>query len=552
MRLLFLFTDPKETMLSRFDARSRFQMNKIFFVLALNLFASLQTMAGSACSKSDLERTLVGKIVVSSVQIGGKAVRAGCDRACELFSVDTLLFPDGQISYRSSWIYQVEPPVDSFPVGTTFTITKIAIKSPDWLNEPAGLELHLKDGAGKSADVRVLIGPALVSDCDLNGVEGVVSSFLESQEPPPARKPEQPQAQVSVGGDEYRQAAISASIPGRIPNDQLQSVLTALDQESERVGISVLAQAEPISSMLRSIYIKAIAYPDFRSNLLIQKIAELQKTLGKPMHPRSVDDIAAMTDLVNRCAKIFGTFVSEGWPDVISSANTRVVGEQNKQNRIRADRDAIVKIEMELDKGSLVSASSLYQALSSGRVVADFSPLQRYLQATATFRSDLAAYAAEEEISHSSRSSLSDRVGIISRQVQMLAGAQNKTIAMALIKKQLAEDDTDLKSAIDAVLPFQLDQSEFALPAELRKTTAANGDEKTLFLESRIALLDSRLTRNSEIVAIGAQPDSVSLMMSRLGDPTVGRCSEQGSARLPTLKSCGANLRRNSQILVPS
>lgn len=182
-------------MLLRFGVPLRFQTCKTFFVfLALILSASLQVIAESGCSKSDLERALVGKTVVSRVQIGGKAIRTMCDQGCPSSSVDTLLFPDGQISYRANWLYEVQPPADSFSAGTKFTIMKIAIKRPDWAYEPDGLELRLKDEASKSADVRVLIGPSLINDCNLEDVEAAVSGFFQFQEQLPT-----PEQRASTG-----------------------------------------------------------------------------------------------------------------------------------------------------------------------------------------------------------------------------------------------------------------------------------------------------------------------------------------------------------------
>ena len=122
----------------------RLQMSQTFFAfLTLTLFTPLQMRAEGGCSKSELQRAFVGKAVVSRVQIGGRAIRTMCDQACPAFSVDTLLYPDGQISYRAAWLYEVQPPADSFSAGTTLTIIKIAIRRPDWANEPDGLELRL-------------------------------------------------------------------------------------------------------------------------------------------------------------------------------------------------------------------------------------------------------------------------------------------------------------------------------------------------------------------------------------------------------------------------
>jgi hypothetical protein len=235
----------------------------------LFLFVLLvSSMALGQIAKSDIERTIVDKDVVSKIMFGGKATPRGYSAP---YPVNTLVNPEtGQVTFRVEWGLmraEVSPPemLRRFDRGTSFHVANAEFKDDR-------LELKLDNPSGDSARLKLMLGPGWQKKLDLAAVQAALARiFVFGQQPQQAQpnlgSAHSPSVAASVPADPApaKEKAASVPLPDTVAANQLRLTET---QISALLGNEAAAEgkesrknwiAEQNSSAARLAQVPALA-----------------------------------------------------------------------------------------------------------------------------------------------------------------------------------------------------------------------------------------------------------------------------------------------------
>ena len=140
-------------------------------ILSLFICCCLQVFAQNQTLKTELERTLVGKTVVSRIVLGGRATPKGLSAD---YPVNTLVDSDsGKVTYRIEWGFVrtevgMSEMLRKFDSGTSFSVAGLNLKKDR-------IELKLKILSGQSLKVKLMLGKGWQSQFDVAAVRGILN-----------------------------------------------------------------------------------------------------------------------------------------------------------------------------------------------------------------------------------------------------------------------------------------------------------------------------------------------------------------------------------------
>jgi hypothetical protein len=350
---------------------------------------------------------------------------------------------------------------------------------------------------------------------------------------------------TSTAPHAHQTPADSPAAAERAPKGQLQTIFGEIDVELKQTDDNLLLQSPQLAKLLLSIQREASRIPQFSRNPVLQSIEVLKKQLGRSLQPRQVSDFVEMyqpiMNLRSRCNPTsrqnlqasnsqdcaIVQFFPAGWWETFRAAGNSLQLQESKRGEINGVKDKILDIECALDSENWNEAARLYGQMISDKFTAQFAPAQRYLEATQTLQNDLYAYGEASKVDRAGDHSLTRQIDIVAKEAALLRKSREKPIATAQLQKNLAEDDAELKLSIAAVQALPLDEQTFALPTALKTTTLTNGAEKVSFLQSRLAMVNSKIAK-SEIQALEDGADVVTFTLIK---------EQVGSASWMTLKT---------------
>jgi hypothetical protein len=152
-------------------------VRQILCVLTVSVLCCFQLRAQSGTLKSNLEKELVSRVLVSKIVIGGKGIPPGYSGA---YPINTLIYPDkNNVVYRVEWGLirgEAGPNMERFNRGTSFRVTAVELK--DDL-----LELKLQCLSGGSANLKLMLGAGWQTKFDVSFVQVQLARVFVLDEP---------------------------------------------------------------------------------------------------------------------------------------------------------------------------------------------------------------------------------------------------------------------------------------------------------------------------------------------------------------------------------
>lgn len=481
-----------------------------------------QLSAENKALKGDLERALEGRTFVSTVVLGGKAVPRGAQTD---YPVNTVVSPEGQVTYRVEWgLMRTDVGLSEmrqrFGRGTPFRIVSIDLKDDR-------LELKLDNGRGELPKLKLMLGAGWQSKLNAAAAVQALSQVLADQQ-----QDEHAQQHSQAGGtnvaatsapssfrtDQARVEAVpvtalysrptgAAVIPGRISNEQLQAILTAADPESQQTLSDLLKQAAVVSDALLSIRRGASQYPNFAAHPRIREISTLQSRLGKSLQPKQADDVVELSELLRQCI-VFYRFAPPDVNSINASISRAIKDQRERQGQIIRATNSIIEVEKALDGGNLSQANQLYQRLSSDAPVPHFA--QQYLQQTQSLGRDLAALQAIATPAQTPMSPVTAIHAVANEEAQ-LAAATGKPLTSSYLQRRLDVDKRSLREQLDALPAFHFDRKLY---------TTATVD--------RLTQLKALLLSATDLAALMGNQTALNLTHSWYGDAMYAALNAKG------------------------
>jgi hypothetical protein len=438
-------------------------------VLAISAFAQIQ--------QSNLTSSLKDIEARSQVTIGSAGFPAGVSGASGL-PVNTLAYPDGQIIYRVEFGLtrgEVVQMRESFGVGTV-----LQVKSVDFKDDR--LELKLRARNGDSGRLKLMLGANWQGRMTNAGVLETISKFLSLPEATTIKELEIPSSSShsSVPLDPpstvaptmlYSRPLGTGVIPGRLPEKEVQNVLSEIQQHVSAAENEVNKQARFFSESFKSF---EDAYSRERGNRGAQAIGQLRAQLGNGFIPRTDDDVEEIRKVFAEClylARIRSAVDNTGRsygpgansPVYQKAFSLHDIGDAqtHSTDSLRAalvdklaatDAEAaVISVERDLDANRLNEAAQSYTQLSRRKDVAVFA----YLQKTSALRADLDALAGAETISTTTASNVLDLLNRTGLEEAALSRATDEPITSAYLQRRVDQDKAQLQTQLQSIPAFQ-------------------------------------------------------------------------------------------------
>lgn len=308
---------------------------------------------------------------------------------------------------------------------------------------------------------------------------------------------------------EQRAGLPAPAIPGRASKEQVQATLAAADQEGRQAFSDLVQQTTVLPNTLLSIQEQARRWGR-ASNPCLQKISSFQGRLGQSLHPKQVEDIVAMNQLlsrtvdgqVNYCRGQLQSLTNSDCFALFTSVSAAIDVEKQREEQIQIAKKAVIDVEDALGRGDLSRANQLYQRLATDSKLPPFA--LSYIQQTRSLREDLLAYAQAVAINHGQSMTLPQQLQNLSSEVSLLHECGTKRPLTQAYLEHAIKNDVDASREQLAKLPtFQFNESSYRIPAEISES-----DELTL-ISSHIKTIDESLAKVSELRAMIAQPEAM-------------------------------------------
>ena len=153
-------------------------------VFSFSILFTMQLSAQNKALKDELEHSLSGTTLISTILFGGSAVPRGHQSDCP---VNTLVYPDSrEVTYRLESRVRTNIAAQEmqryFDRGTSFHVSSIDLKD-DWL------EINLESARGDSARLRLMLGAGWQSKFDSSSIQAQMARvFVFDQQPQPKQR----------------------------------------------------------------------------------------------------------------------------------------------------------------------------------------------------------------------------------------------------------------------------------------------------------------------------------------------------------------------------
>ena len=153
-------------------------------VLSFSILFTMQLSAENKSLKDELEHSLSGTTLISTIVVGDRAIPRG-DQAD--YPVNTLVYPNSRdVTYRVEWGTRAE--IDTrdmqryFDRGTSFYVSSVGLKDDC-------LELQLESAKGDSARLKLMLGAGWQSKFDSSSIQAQLARvFVFDRQPQPKQR----------------------------------------------------------------------------------------------------------------------------------------------------------------------------------------------------------------------------------------------------------------------------------------------------------------------------------------------------------------------------
>lgn len=317
--------------------------------------------------------------------------------------------------------------------------------------------------------------------------------------------------------------ADAPTISGRVSREQMHAILAAADQEGQQAFSDLVQQTTVLPTTLLSIQEQARRWGR-GSNPCLQKISSFQGRLGQSLHPKQVEDIVALNQLlsrtvdgqVNYCRGQFQSLTNSDCFALFTSVSTAVDVEEQRQQQIGNAKTLILQVEGALDGGDLIRANQLYLQLANSTALPHFA--QTYLQQTQTLGLDLSSYAQAAQFDHRRDVPLLQQVLTLGREVSMLSAFESgRPLTKKYLQDAITNDTEAVRIKLASLPTFQFNETSYRVPSDLSE------NDKLAFVLSHLKDVDNSLAPVSETRAIVAQPDAVKTLEEVVGGNEAAR-----------------------------
>jgi hypothetical protein len=505
--------------------------------ITILLLSSSAANAFGQVQQSALTASLKGTEAVSIVTIGDTGTPAGVSG---VLPVNTLGYPDGQVIYRVEFGLvrgEVARMQKSFGNGTTFQISDVDFKDDR-------LELKLVGRNRDAGRLKLMLGAGWQTRMSNEAVIVVVEKFLSL---PSVSTNTLPQSSPSFSPvhnavrlstlPKYHRPGDTATVPGRLSEEQLQIILLGLDQESQSADDEVRRASTFLSQALRS-FEAVYSDPRQRSQALIQPIVELQGRLGPDLVPGTLDDASIMNAVYDKCSRVarmrqagdqngreYGpganspgymqAFLSRDSVDAHSRSNKELRDALINKSVILGGDGALLRTEQALDRGDLRRANESFDMLSKSPAVR-ISEVSQYLNLTADLRGDLAAYSEAINSTSDTDSPPIQLIHEIATEETQLAATGSKPITSSYLRQRINSEKAVLKDRLTAVPAFHFEPKLYQAALRPRSTMPANDVNDATAAQA--AEIKNLLLSSSQLIALVEDPKALELTRSWYGE----------------------------------
>lgn len=507
------------------------------------MIGAARSLADNRTLQAELEATLKDKVVVSKIMLAGKGTPRGYQAS---YSVNTLVYTDlNEVKYRIEFgLMRTDIGPNEmqrrFEIGTIFHVKSLVFKDDR-------LELGLESRSGDAARLKLMFGRGWQAKFDEPSVQSQLARVLVVEEDRSsavgATTPSLsawPQPTTIASNTEYQRDPNAPPIPGRLSQDEVRSVLRALDQESQN---AVTALFKDASGLARGLIAFKQAYntgASYGANSLLRRIDQLEDRLGKALQPERDQDVVELNELFKQCVRFaqigqardesgrrFGagrnsaefesSVLSRSATNLYDTVSNHLREERDIQGSVRQAKTSVVSVEQALDKQDFLGAERLFRQMST--VSTKPSSLQQYLDDTHTLQQDLSQLGKVRELALSANAPLSSQLNALERMGSWMKAPELQALSRAQLanEKELAVQQID--TGIDGLPAYSFRPSEYSLPPH--RATYSTLQERIHTLEAMLSGLELEIRPVLPVKSISFAGAEANFIIEEIGTQRV-------------------------------
>ena len=492
--------------------------------------------------KSQVLQGLVGRNVTSEVNLGNRAYQPlkGTYQTSSpsnvLLPINTLVYPDGQLVYRIEFGFvrtDVTSVQEMFAPGTSFRIEAVDMREDR-------IDIHLKDERGTSAQLKVMLGKEWSGYEDAASVFSLINQYLKLpaniiakantgssldslNRPPMLNTSAASQAIVANVHYTYVHSPLVAMFPERISQANMDRVLSDFEAMDGQAITALIQKASILQSGLLGLQRNAMRYQNPTVNDRIQAIANLQRSIGPALQPKSREDVVALLTVWRGSVRGFSSMCPIPYEPTESNVKEALAAQTLQHDLIAQAANQVIKVERDLDNGEIGAAIVDYTLLSGE---ASLSPVNSYLRQTAALNRDLDDYAKIKSGPQVKSLKVDAELILALKDLQQSEDSSLGTLAQALLIQRLTIVKEDLKMRLGNVPILSFSKIDFSSHGSQKLDLSGDFASTKSLLER----LDKILEPMSDLILI---KDQIASAGPFLGDKLTSRLAVQ----IPTLEA---------------